>query len=326
MAPSRRTTPPAAFTSAASGSMAGQDNGAAPPAVGVIGIAATGPPAGYPRTIIGLTGHLAALSLLTAPLTGPGPGAPATRAEAYLRAHGERGLAAADASTATLAGLRQVRWEQTYRGIPVLDGEVRVNLDAAGRVLNVVGARRTPRLASTRPAVGRAEAVRDAGGGRAELIIEGGRLAWSVTDGPEHTVVDATSGALVPRTSLRRQDAVPVWVDYPGGRAGSVELTSYISSTTQLKNRWIYAFSDTDPNDEPDPGEDVAPGAYPFHSIACPPVLCSWTPSTDDWEQNREQNAVQAFYLANRFREYLAGPRIGFDGFKDDDPVLLNTD
>ena len=66
-----------------------------------------------------------------------------------------------------------------------------------------------------------------------------------------------------------------------------------------------------------------------FGGLGCPPTaLCSWDPTIpDSWEDNRKQNGVQAFYLVNRFRDHLANdPNIAFDGFRDADAVLVETD
>jgi extracellular elastinolytic metalloproteinase len=54
---------------------------------------------------------------------------------------------------------------------------------------------------------------------------------------------------------------------------------------------------------------------------------CAWNPTVrTSWQTNRNQNGVQAFYLANVFRDHLASPSIGFDGFAGADPLLQETD
>ncbi|MEP6651633.1 MAG: M36 family metallopeptidase [Lapillicoccus sp.] len=63
---------------------------------------------------------------------------------------------------------------------------------------------------------------------------------------------------------------------------------------------------------------------------------CAWDPATrTSWQTNRQQNAVQAFYLVSRFHDHLAGPDVGFDnadgnfekgGTGGSDPVLTQTD
>jgi extracellular elastinolytic metalloproteinase len=58
---------------------------------------------------------------------------------------------------------------------------------------------------------------------------------------------------------------------------------------------------------------------------------CAWDPTAPtSWTTNRAQNGVQAFYLANVYRDHLATTPIGFDathdGFANDDPLKQETD
>ena len=46
----------------------------------------------------------------------------------------------------------------------------------------------------------------------------------------------------------------------------------------------------------------------------------------NSWPPNRNQNGVQAFYLANRFRDHLAASPINFTGFSGVDRVHLHAD
>ena len=88
----------------------------------------------------------------------------------------------------------------------------------------------------------------------------------------------------------------------------------------------MHAFSDLDDDDVADAGEEVGPGfSHPIVPAAgCDAErLCSWTGSGTTWQANREQDTVQAFYLANRFRDHLA--TLGFDGFSGADRVLVHT-
>ena len=44
------------------------------------------------------------------------------------------------------------------------------------------------------------------------------------------------------------------------------------------------------------------------------PCDCAWDPTDPgSWDTNREQNGVQAFYLANVYHDHLADSSIGFD-------------
>ena len=69
--------------------------------------------------------------------------------------------------------------------------------------------------------------------------------------------------------------------------------------------------------------QEITPGSYAFAPIGCP--LCSW--SNDDRTTNRAQNAVQAFYFANRFHDHLRD--LGFDeaagAFQGTDRLLLEA-
>ncbi len=58
---------------------------------------------------------------------------------------------------------------------------------------------------------------------------------------------------------------------------------------------------------------------------------CAWDPTDrGSWNTNRDQNGVEAFYLANVFHDHLETGPIGFDetdgNFEGDDPVEVNAD
>ena len=93
---------------------------------------------------------------------------------------------------------------------------------------------------------------------------------------------------------------------------------------------------------QPAPGSDVGPSSgtdftYPLQGFAlgderCPSsgATCTWDPSTPfSWQANREQDAVQLFWLVNAFHDHLAAPPIGFgaaDGaFEGDDPMIAQS-
>jgi hypothetical protein len=91
-------------------------------------------------------------------------------------------------------------------------------------------------------------------------------------------------------------------------------------------------FSDLNDDDVASADEDVTPGAYSFETFtgdACTDAKpCSWSGSGTTWRDNRQQNAVQAFYLANRFHKHLAEAPINFTdrSFEGSDRLLLQTD
>jgi extracellular elastinolytic metalloproteinase len=185
------------------------------------------------------------------------------------------------------------------------------------------------------------------GGDFARLVLfgsgRGTRLAWHLTyraSDAEHydAVVDATSGAVLFRQNLVK-DAVPaeVFPSHPAQSASiPVDFTPWLDpGATVLEGPYAHVYSD--PDDDPlTAGEEIQKTGggfvFPFQAfggLGCAPTaLCSWDPNIPgSWEDNRKQNGVQAFYLVNRFRNHLANdPNIGFDGFRDADPVLVETD
>ena len=185
------------------------------------------------------------------------------------------------------------------------------------------------------------------GGDFARLVLfgsgRGTRLAWHLTyraSDADHydAVVDADSGAVLFRQNLVK-DAVPaqVFPSHPAQSAStSVDLTPWLDpGATVLEGPFAHAYSDSD-DDPLTAGEEIQKTGggfvFPFQAfggLGCDPTaLCSWDRSIPhSWKDNRKQNGVQAFYLVNRFRDHLANdPNIAFDGFRDADPVLVETD
>ena len=229
-------------------------------------------------------------------------------------------------------------------GIAAADSELRVNLDDDGRVLNVLGSPASGLDADTTPALTAGEAVRvvqdDVGvyralprasgtrsvtyadGTTAALALYTGRLAWRVTyragvDAVYDVMVDARTGKLLRRANLVKS-AVParVWDDHPGRRGGtatSVNLDAWLTNATPLLGPNAHVYLDANDDDTPQPADEVAPGEYDFAPLgglrAATP--CSWSPRRQC--DNLNQNAVQAFYFANRFHDHLAT-----SGFTDD--------
>jgi extracellular elastinolytic metalloproteinase len=311
-------------------------------------------------------------------LTGPQAGNAAEVALGYVGANAAAlGLGPADlaglrlARRTTAGGVTYLRWRQEAGGVPLLDNDLRMSVDADGRVITLAGAPRagldatalTPAVSATDA---RAAVARDAGvdhaatitsgpsgprretifstGDRAALVLfgdtRGVRLAWEVTyearaDAWYDTVVDAGSGAILRRSNLAKGVDGLVFGNYPGAETGGaqtpVTLDDYLTdpaTATTLDGPNAHVWSDLDDASvdpavpAPDPGEDVAPGAYPFESFngsnvlgACDAGhLCSWDAGIgSSWETNRAQNAVQVFWSVNRFHDHLAAEPIGFD-------------
>jgi extracellular elastinolytic metalloproteinase len=184
------------------------------------------------------------------------------------------------------------------------------------------------------------------GGDFARLVLFGSarrtRLAWHVTyqaSSLAHydAVIDAATGALLYRQNLVRHAVrADVFPSHPGTQAAiPVDLERWITpGAPVLTGPFARAYSDLDDDNVADPAEEIprtAPGdfRYPFTSFGTcgADAKCSWNPGVaGSWQDNREQNGVQAFYLVNTFREHLADAPISFDGFAGDDAVRVETD
>ena len=72
-----------------------------------------------------------------------------------------------------------------------------------------------------------------------------------------------------------------------------------------------------------DPLTTVGPPPGAGCSLAAP---CTWdSEDPGSWQPNRNQSATQLFYFVSTFHDHLAAPPIGFDGFRDGDPVLAQA-
>ncbi|MEA2136128.1 MAG: extracellular elastinolytic metalloproteinase, partial [Solirubrobacteraceae bacterium] len=238
---------------------------------------------------------------------------------------------------------------------------------AMGRLMDDTGVRRAVHVAHG-PA-GTRQSTEFTSGEAAALVTFGegtsARLAWQLDlrAGPAAhyaAVVDASGGRILYRANRVKaaaNDAL-VWEQYPGaargGTAQTRDLTPYLNpGATDLSGPYAHAWSDTNDNDlqsdgsivttdHADPGEAVGRSGgsftYPRTDFSTGNGACSAsTPCTWDfevaptsWRTNRAQNAVQAFYLVNRFREHLLAAPISFtvsDGnFDNGDRLLVNAD
>jgi len=257
------------------------------------------------------------------------------------------------------AGSILLRFGQSAGGLPVLGAELRVVVDRAGRVLSAGGAPLPDlRAPAGGPKIGAAEALRRAGapGGSGDarlLIFAAGepRLAWRVIAERSSTevldvVVDAGTGAVLRRANLVEHAAeADVFEHHPGApgdeAAETVDLEArgYLPGGAQvLAGPVTRAYADLDGDDRPGAGEDVVRAAgegfrRPFtrftggESRCTESAFCSWDRLVaGSWRENREQATVQAFYAVSRFAEHLRSPAIGFDGFRGDDPIVVEAD
>ena len=198
---------------------------------------------------------------------------------------------------------------------------------------------------------GARETTRFDGGDLARLVLfgsgRGTRLAWHLTYRASETahydaVVDATSGAVLFRQNLVKEAALAeVFPSHPEqGAAVGVDLQArgwLGAGVNTLNGPYAHAYSDDNDNDTFSAGEEIRRTAggdfrFPFQNFAglgcAPSAQCSWDSNiAGSWEDNREQNGVQAFYLVNRFRDHLAtDPDIRFNGFAGADAVQVETD
>ena len=109
---------------------------------------------------------------------------------------------------------------------------------------------------------------------------------------------------------------------------GAVRTASTPTMTTDLEDGFVNAcdFSGTE---DPNLDDPTTPAVHVADRRAT--VDCAWDPTAPgSWDTNREQDGVQAFYLANVYHDHLANSSIGFDAadgnFAGDDPVEQNTD
>jgi hypothetical protein len=200
-------------------------------------------------------------------LTRASGAAPGDVALGYVRAHlAAFGLSASDLATLVLArsytsidGVTHLIWEQTVDGVPVVDSDLRANVAADGRLINVggglrggltlksatpaVGARaayagvlRSTGSAAAAPAVrkqaGRLRTTDFAGDGAAGLVAytAGGqaRLAWRALVPASKTedydaLIDAQTGAVVRRSNLVKFANGRVHDNFPGAALGGAQ-------------------------------------------------------------------------------------------------------
>jgi len=182
----------------------------------------------------------------------------------------------------------------------------------------------------------------------ASLTTYDGRLTWRVQyragdDAVYDATVDARTGAVLRRANMVKSESrASVWERFPGTGAGGtaatvdLERSGWLTAAAQaLNGPNAHAYSDLDDNNAASASEEVRRTGGGF-TFALTPVtgtgcdaahLCSW--SAGDRTLNREQDAVQAFYFANRFHDHLAADPIGFTAakgaFEGGDDLLLET-
>ena len=266
-------------------------------------------------------------------------------------------------------GTHHLSFVQKVKGIPVFGNGLIAHVAKDGRLVAVTGSPLTSvsGLPGVSPSIkapaARASAVKDAGGkassaqyktlagatsdtrfdggDRAALVwfkTTGGTvLAWQTQVAPSTkelytSVVDATSGRVLYRSSLVDNDTAVVWENSPGairgGKARRVNLpNSWLpqnSSVLQGPNAHVY----TDVNDDnaASTTEEIRPSSKGHFDFTFKPFAsqipgmpcatrypCSWEPNTpNSWRTNASQNATQVFYYVNKMHDHLKAAPIGF--------------
>jgi len=174
------------------------------------------------------------------------------------------------------------------------------------------------------------------------------RLAWHLTYQATSTrwydaVVDASTGEVLYRANLVKSVTnVDIYRNYPGALVGgtqnTVDIEGYLTpGASTLTGPNVHAWADLDDDNQPGPGEEVVPAAYPPLTDnnrpdgACDAThVCAWDHSVPSSSTlNLGQNVTQTFWYANDFHDHLAGAPIGFTAasgnFEGADPVNLNA-
>jgi hypothetical protein len=263
-------------------------------------------------------------------------------------------------------GLTVVRWHQEIDGVEVFDNGLTASVDRAGRLLSLGGSplhAPDPNAAAPDLSAGDAlnelrDSVGQPGGRqvsapqRTYFDVNGTlRLAWRLVWRASPTAVydaavDAKSGRVLHRANLVKFAVdVNVFPHYPGAATGgsqvSVDIGPFLTSATTLSGPYAYTYADLDDDDKADPGEDVAPtlanstfnSTYTLqpHGVCLASAKCSWDHTVgSSWTANKNQNAIQAFWFVNQFRNHLAAAPISFDAasgaFESGDRVIVNSD
>jgi hypothetical protein len=259
-------------------------------------------------------------------LTGKSRLSPARVALGFVRTH-DRALGVDGGDLAGLelvrayrfgGGTTHLRWEQSYRGIPLFGAGLGANVAADGRLINVTGAPRANlSVDSVTPGLSALDALlaaaRDArmilvpgrpsetgsadrlttfsAGHRASLVIFDGRrprLAWRLllrggSDRAFDAVVDAQTGTTLYRADLVRHATGRVFDNYPGAPLGGVQVDrplpdAWFSSTTSLSGNNVHVY--TDPADANNGGGTPGPNPGPADEVA-PSAPGAWLYSHD---------------------------------------------
>ena len=221
-----------------------------------------------------LTGTPAVVGRRLGFLTGASGGSARSIALGYVADHADAfGLDADDRTSLELAdsyrsesGASHLWWRQVFRGIELYDNFLGANVDADGRLINVLGSPvPDPQVDSIDPRLSAEQALRRAaadvgrsvdprvshrsdgperrtrfeGGHRARLVLfhtaGGERLAWEVLfiDDPQHvweSLVDARGGEVLVRNNRVRHADGRAFENYPGAASGGTSALKTFST------------------------------------------------------------------------------------------------
>jgi extracellular elastinolytic metalloproteinase len=179
------------------------------------------------------------------------------------------------------------------------------------------------------------------------------RLAWALTyeqSSIEHwfAIVDADTGQVLKRENLvlNASNALvfkrfPGTSTIPSDTQVSVDISTYLSTTSLLSGPNAHAYADLNDNNQADPGEETGPSSgtdfsYPFTpngaGSGCDANhLCSWnSANSTSFMTNLHQNTTQVFWYVNNYHDHLLAAPIGFDqasgNFQGNDPVQAEAD
>jgi hypothetical protein len=225
-------------------------------------------------------------------LTGKSGLPPARIGLGFVRAH-DRALGVDGGDLASLelvrayrfgGGTTHLRWEQSYRGIPLFGPGVGANVAADGRLINITGAPRADlQVESVEPGLSAVDALLAAARGAGVAVVPGRpstpgsadrlttfsaghsasltifdgqhpRLAWRLLlrGGSDHAydvLVDAHTGATLYRADLVRHATGRLFDNYPGAPRGGVQVDrpmpdAWFSSSTSLSGNNVHVYSD----------------------------------------------------------------------------------
>jgi extracellular elastinolytic metalloproteinase len=189
------------------------------------------------------------------------------------------------------------------------------------------------------------------------VTADGARLAWSTFTQAGDTlayshVIDAETGDVLYRNDLVDFDKgdAKVYDYYPGAdQGGSARVVNLVKRGWLKRNAaWlagpnVSAFADVNDDNAIGTNEKTrVPGTkrkaqftlqrFGRNPLCSPRFICTWNANAAfSWRKNKNADVTNAFYLANRFHDYLAQQPIGFTNragnFErvDGDPVLLNA-